>query len=67
MVHQELCFYDKNWIILQISTNLSLSLFKYTDMIRDSNKIKYNPFFLLRQQTQRTRRWTQTLKNLKEH
>jgi hypothetical protein len=49
MVHQELCFYDKNWIILQISTNLSLSLslFKYTDMIRDSNKIKYNPFFCL--------------------
>jgi hypothetical protein len=47
-------FLGQNWIILQISSNLSLSLslslslyiYIYaTDMIRDSNKMKYNLFF----------------------
>jgi hypothetical protein len=33
--------------------SLSLSVFLYTNMIRDNNKMT---------QTQRTRRWTQTLK-----
>jgi hypothetical protein len=34
----------QNWIIFQISSNLSLFLYA-TDMIRDSNKMKYNTFF----------------------
>jgi len=37
MVLQELCFCGKNWMILQISTNPSLSLcffYKYTDMTK---------------------------------
>jgi hypothetical protein len=36
-------------------------------MIRDSNKMKYNACFFCLDDVDTKKKWTQTLKNLKEH